>query len=219
MNGNRYDYEYEQQEKWYEREGMNWQKWIALFGMIIAAIIVLVVIAVSARLINGYNDMVDAQENVSYAEAQVETMMQRRIELIPDLLKIANISANHEQDIIDSVTEARAALSEKLGTGDIQGISEADNELTVKVTQLLEIVEAYPEVAANEQYTRVMDELSGSVTRIAMERENYNSVVTEYNKMVKRFPGNILARLFGFEELPQFQANRNANSTSIIDID
>lgn len=222
MNENRYDTQYEeqyQQERWYEHDGMNWQKTVFMIGMLVIAVAFITAIVFVGRLISGYNDLVDARENVDYAEAQVETMMQRRIEMVPDLLKIANISAGHEKDLVDSVTNARAALSEKLGTGDIQAISEADNELTLRLTQLLEIVEDYPEVAASKQYTRVMDEVSGSVTRIAMERENYNSEVTKYNKLVKRFPGNILAKMFGFEELPQFQASRHANDSSIIDID
>lgn len=222
MNENGYGTQYEEQyeqKRWYEEYGMNWQKVIAIIVMLVVSIAVIVVFAIGGRLVSGYNELVDARENVNYAEAQVETMMQRRVEMIPDLFKVAKVAADHEEEIYLGVANARAALSEKLGSGDIQAISEADNELTARINEFLAIVENYPEITASKQYTRVMDEISGSVTRIAMERENCNSAVRDYNKLVMHFPGNILAKMFGFEEIPQFQADESANQISIIDIE
>lgn len=222
MNENGYRTQYEdqyEQKRWYEEYGMNWQKMIAIIVMLVVSIAVIVVIAIGGRLVTGYNELVDARENVKYAEAQVETMMQRRVEMVPDLFKVANVAADHEKEIYLGVANARTALSEKLGSGDIQAISEADNELTARINEFLLVVENYPEITASKQYTRVMDEISGSVTRIAMERENYNSAVRDYNELVLHFPGNILAKMFGFEEIPQFQADESANQISIIDIE
>lgn len=166
-----------------------------------------------------YNQLVDMQEEVSRAEANVETMMQRRLELIPDLVSTVQAYTKHEEKVFEDIANARKELGDSLSSGDLEQISEANENLSVAVNNLVALAENYPDLTSGQQYTSLMDQLEGSVNRITIARESYNEEVANYNKKVRHFPGNIIANLFGFEEMEQFEADEAANNPNMVNFD
>jgi len=161
--------------------------------------------------------LVNLEEDVNKASAEVQNQMQRRAELIPDLVATVKNYTKHEEKIYEDIANARAALTESFKTGNPSEISEANSQLTTKVNSLLAIAENYPTLTAGEQYTSLMDQLEGSVNRITVARGNYNELVAKYNKKVRNFPGSILASMFGFEQLEQYKADESANKINMVD--
>lgn len=187
--------------------------------LVILGIIAIVAITIGGKFIGTYNHLVDQQEDVKLAEANVETMMQRRLELIPDLVSTVKSYAKHEEQVYADIAEARAALGNSFNTGDLDQISEANENLSIAVNSLVALAEKYPDLTAGAQYTSLMDQLEGSVNRISIAREEYNKKITAYNKTVKHFPGNILASMFGFEEMKEFKADEAANNPNMVNFD
>lgn len=175
------------------------------------------IVAVVGSFISTYNNLVDLQENVAYAEANVETMMQRRLELIPDLVSTVKAYTKHEEQVFEDITNAREALAQSFDAGNLKQISEANDNLTTAVNRLISIVEDNPEITASEQYISLMDQIEGSVNRISIARENYNEEVSKYNRTIRHFPGSILAEIYGFEEIETFKADEEASSTNMVD--
>lgn len=187
-------------------------------GIVIGIILLLVLVGVS--FFSGkYNSLVELDEEIQLAQANVETNMQRRAELIPDLVSTVKSYAKHEETVYADIANARAALNDSIETGNPQAISEADNNLTKAVNKLLVIVEQYPELKAGDQYTSLMDQIEGSVNRISIAREKYNSAVSEYNRKIRKFPERIYASIFGFEKYDTFKAVEGADATNIVDFD
>jgi len=173
-----------------------------------AGIIIVAVIAVIAMmLISSYNGLVSKAEEVDSKFSAIDTQLQRRADLIPNLVNTVKGYASHEQSVIDSVTEARAKLS---GATTVAEKAEADQELTSALNRLMVVVENYPDLKANENFTQLMDELAGTENRIATARKDYNDVVKVYNLKVKRFPGNIMAGMFGFDVKDYFEASEGS---------
>lgn len=190
--------------------------------MIVIAVLAIIffgAVFICGKCVSTYNNLVDMQEEVELAEANVEAMMQRRLELIPDLVSTVKAYTKHEEQVYTNIAQAREALGNSFNTGDPDQISEANENLSIAVNSLVALAEDYPELTASEQYTSLMDQLEGSVNRITIARESYNEEVANYNKMVRRFPGNILANMFGFEELEEFKADEAANDSNMIDFD
>jgi len=155
----------------------------------------------------GYNTMVTMKEQVDASWAQVENQLQRRNDLIPNLVETAKGYAAHEKAVFESVAEARSKL---LAAGTREGKIEAANEVTGALGRLLALGERYPELKANEQFNRLSDELAGTENRIAVERKRFNDTVREYNTYVKQLPQAIYARMFGFGEQKYFEAPESA---------
>jgi len=168
-------------------------------GIIIAAVVVVIAII----LISSYNGMVSKAEEVDNKFSTIDTQLQRRADLIPNLVNTVKGYAKHEQDVIDSVTEARAKLS---GANTVAEKAEADQELTSALNRLMVVVENYPDLKANENFTQLMDELAGTENRIATARKDYNDAVKDYNLKVKKFPGSLMAGIFGFGQKDYFEA-------------
>lgn len=188
-----------------------------IIAIIAVCCIVLPIIILGSTFVSTYNSMVDMQENVKLAEANVETMMQNRLDLIPDLVKTVKAYSNHEEQVFADIANARAALSDSFDTQDPEKISEANQEVSLQINRLTNlVVENYPTLAAGEQYTALMDEISASVNKITNARVSYNEMVGKYNKKVKKFPENILAQAFGFEEIKEFQADKAANNPNLV---
>lgn len=188
-----------------------------IIAIIAVCCIVLPIIILGSTFVSTYNSMVDMQENVKLAEANVETMMQNRLDLIPDLVKTVKAYSNHEEQVFADIANARAALSDSFDTQDPDKISEANQEVSLQINRLTNfVVENYPTLAAGEQYTALMDEISASVNKITNARVSYNEMVRKYNKKVKKFPGNILAQAFGFKEIKEFQADKAANNPNLV---
>ena len=168
----------------------------------ILIIVIAVIVLLGLMLISSYNGLVSKAEEVDNKFSQIDTQLQRRSDLIPNLVNTVKGVAKHEQSVIDSVTTARAKLS---GAITVEEKAAANQELTSALSRLMVVVENYPDLKANENYTQLMDELSGTENRLATARKDYNEAVKSYNLKAKRFPGNILAGMFGFEAKSYFE--------------
>src|SRR5579872_1148468 len=167
-------------------------KW--LLGVL--AVIVLLVLVVGGSLIGSRNELVTEKNAVDAAWAQVDVALQRRADLIPNLVATVKGFAKHEQEVIDSVTAARAALG---GARTPQEKIAANTQLDSAISRLLVITENYPNLKSNENFLRLQDELAGTENRIAVERRKYNEMVQQYNTLVKTFPTSFIARMAGFQ--------------------
>ena len=169
----------------------------------------LIVLAIAALPLTGcsYNRFVGQEEAIKSQWAQVENQLQRRNDLIPNLVESVKGYAAHEEGVFKEIAEARSRL---LGAKSPEETIAAANQQSSALGRLLVIAENYPQLRANEQFNRLMDELSGTENRIAVERMRYNERVQDYNTSRRRFPANVTAKMFGFKEYPFFQAPAEA---------
>jgi LemA protein len=178
-------------------------------GILITLIIVVVlIIAVAGSLRGMYNGLVSGDEGVKAAWAQVENQLQRRFDLIPNLVETVKGYAAHEQGTLQAVTEARARVG---GASTINDKIQANQELGSALARLLVVVEQYPNLKADQSFIRLQDELAGTENRIAVERRRYNEVAQAYNVRVRSFPTVLLAGVFGFERAKLFEATAGAD--------
>ena len=189
-----------------------WGDLLKKFGWLIGLIVIIVVLAL--MFIPSYNRFVDKEESVDQAYAQVENQLQRRLDLIPNLVNTVKGYANQEQEVIQSISEARANLA---GANTPVDQANADAELTGALNRLLVVVENYPDLKSNENFQQLMDELAGTENRLAVARKDYNDQVAEYNRSVKRFPGKLVAGVFNFDEKEYFKADEGAEKTPTVD--
>lgn len=150
-----------------------------------------------------YNQFVTMDEAVKAAWSQVENQLQRRYDLIPNLVETVKGYSIHEREVLIEVTNARAKVG---GAGTIDDKIKANNELTGALSRLLVVVERYPDLKANQNFLRLQDELAGTENRIAVERRRYNEAVQAYNVKIRSFPANLLAGMFGFKPAAFFEA-------------
>jgi LemA protein len=155
----------------------------------------------------GYNTMVSLKEQVQSAWAQVENQLQRRNDLIPNLVEVTKGYAAHEKEVFESVANARAKL---IGAGTRGDQIAAANEVSSTLSRLLALSERYPELKADQQFARLSDELAGTENRIATERRRYNETVQAYNTYIKSFPTVMTAGWFGFEPEKYFETPKEA---------
>jgi LemA protein len=156
-------------------------------------------------LFGTHNQLVQEREAIKGSWAQVDVVLQRRADLIPNLVETVKGYAKHEETAIDSVTSARAALG---GAQTPKEKIAANGQLDSALSRLLVVVENYPNLKANENFMRLQDELSGTENRIAVERRKYNETVQKYNTDIELFPNNIAASIWGFKrEDAYFQAD------------
>ena len=180
-------------------------------------IIIAVIAIVAIWAISGYNGMVNKEETVSNAWANVEAAYQRRADLIPQLVNTVKGYANHEKTTLDAVVSARTKATQmtvdvgELTEENIQKYQEAQGEVVAAIGRLLAITESYPELKANENFSELQAQLEGTENRINEVRKNYNASVKEYNVSVRKFPNNILAGMFGFERKAEFKAEEGAS--------
>jgi len=156
-----------------------------------------------------YNKFVGQEEAIKTQWAQVENQLQRRNDLIPNLVETTKGIAQQEKDVFGQIAESRAKLA---GAKTPEQTIEAANQQTSALQRLLVIVENYPQLRSNEQFARLSDELSGTENRIATERMRYNERVQAYNTSRRSFPSNVTAGIFGFKEYPLFNAPPAAES-------
>src|SRR5678815_1723620 len=150
-----------------------------------------------------YNRFVGQEEAIKTQWAQVENQLQRRNDLIPNLVETTKGIAQQEKDVFGQIAESRAKLA---GAQTPDQTIQAANQQSAALARLLVIVENYPQLRSSETFNRLMDELSGTENRIAVERMRYNERVQEYNTARRQFPANITASVFGFKEYPLFNA-------------
>jgi LemA protein len=175
-----------------------------------------ITVAVAALGVSGcsYNRFVTQEEAIKAQWAQVENQLQRRNDLIPNLVESVKGFAQQERDVFGQIADSRAKLS---GARTPAETIAAANEQSSALARLLVVVENYPELRSNESFNRLMDELSGTENRIAVERMRYNERVQEYNTSRRRFPSNVTAGIFGFKEYPLFDAPKDAERLPKVD--
>lgn len=178
-----------------------------IITLVVVGIIVLMVMMTAGWVFSYYNRMVTAKESITSAWAQVENQLQRRNDLIPNLVSATKGYMTHEKEVFTHIADARAKLA---GATTIPEKIKAQTELGGALGRLLVIVERYPDLQANQTFIRLMDELSGTENRIAVERRRYNENVRMYNMFIKRIPGRFFASIFGFEEATYFEVPESA---------
>jgi LemA protein len=161
-----------------------------------------------------YNRFVSQEEAIKTQWAQVENQLQRRNDLIPNLVETAKGFAAQEQQVFQAIADSRAKLA---GARTPEETIAAANEQSSALSRLLVVVENYPDLKSNQQFNRLMDELSGTENRIAVERMRYNEAVQTYNTSRRQFPANITAGIFGFEEYKLFEAPAEARQVPKVD--
>jgi LemA protein len=181
--------------------------------IIVIAIIVLLGIA-ALIIIPKYNNLVTGEENVDAAWAQVENQLQRRFDLIPNLVNTVKGYAQHEEEVFTQIADARTKYG---GADTVDEAAAANDELSSALARLLVIVENYPQLKADVQFTRLMDELAGTENRLAVARKDYNETVQTFNNNVRRFPGNIIAGMFGFEKKDYFEIKDGVEESPTVD--
>lgn len=176
-------------------------------GLLIGGIIVAVVIVIIIALVGTYNSLVTTSAQVDEKQAAISTQLQRRSDLIPNLVNTVKGYAKHEEDVYTAIADARSKLS---GAGTVSEMSQANEELSSALSRLLVVVENYPQLKANENFTALQDELAGTENRITVARNDYNTAAKNYNVKIRRFPTNIFAGIFGFEKVDYFEAESGA---------
>ncbi|MDN5331210.1 MAG: LemA protein [Tepidanaerobacteraceae bacterium] len=182
-----------------------------------ASAILAIVVVVAFLLVfafSSYNGLVAAEENVNSKWSQVENQLQRRADLIPNLVETVKGYAAHEQEIFTEVTRAREKL---ISAGSVAEKAQADAELTSALSRLLAIVENYPTLKADANFRQLADELAGTENRIAVARMDYNNAVQRYNSKIRSFPTVIIARIMGFEKKEYFKAEEGAYEVPKVD--
>lgn len=172
---------------------------------IILAIIVVVIIAIIAA----YNGLVKGRNSVRTAWAQIENQLQRRLDLIPNLVETVKGYANHESGTLKDVTQARADASKALAKGDVDEISRTSGKLLASINA---VREAYPDLKANENFRDLQEQLTQTENVIAASRTLYNNEVNDYNTSLQSFPRNIIAAMFGFRTFDLFNADEEART-------
>ena len=175
-----------------------------------------IALAVVAMPLTGcsYNKFVSQEEAVKAQWAQVENQLQRRNDLIPNLVETVKGYAQHEASVYKDIADARSRL---LAAKSPEESIAAANQQTSALGRLLAVVENYPQLKANEQFNRLMDELAGTENRLAVARMRYNERLQEYNTQRRKFPSNVTAKVFGFKEYPYFEAPPAAQTAPKVD--
>lgn len=184
-------------------------------GCLLAVIVVIALLAgFSIAAFGGYNSLVTLSEEVESGKADIQTQLQRRADLIPNLVNTAKGYAAHEEAVFTALAESREKLA---AGGSMTELAAANDELTGAVNRLIALTESYPELKSDTQYTALMDELAGTENRIAVSRRNYNESVQTYNEKLRRFPNMIYAAVFGFQRAEYFEAGSDAQEAPLVD--
>lgn len=170
-------------------------------------IVIAIVILIGIIIMSSYNGIVSLSEDVDSKYATIDTYLQRRADLIPNLVSTVKGYTQHEESIIDSITEAREKMT---SAKTVTEKAEANDELTSALNNLMIVVENYPDLKASTNFTQLSDELSGTENRIAVARRDYNDAVKTYNLSIKQFPNSILAGMFGFNTATYFEASESS---------
>lgn len=183
-----------------------------MLGPLLIVVGILVVLAII--LVPKYNSFVNLEEDVNQSYSQIENQLQRRMDLIPNLVETAKGYAAHEEEVFTDIADARSRLA---GAGSPEEQANANEELTGALSRLLVIAENYPDLKANENFRQLMDELAGTENRLAVARMDYNEAASEFNRNVRRFPGNLVAGIFGFDQKEYFEASEAAQEAPEVD--
>lgn len=184
--------------------------------LIALAVIIIIALFLILPFISFYNTAISKREAIRNQFSQIDVVLKRRYDLIPNLVSSVKGVAIQEQEIFLKIAEARTKYGSAVTNED--KIKSA-NEIEGFLSRLLVIVENYPQLRSSESFLKLMDELSGTENRIAVERRRYNELVRDYNTFIKRFPNNMFAGMFGFKEEPYFEAPQVERETPKVDFE
>ncbi|MBU3143075.1 LemA family protein [Clostridium sp. CF012] len=173
----------------------------------IVAIVVAIILVIAMPIIGGYNKMVSLEQKVKVSEGNIDTQLQRRSDLIPNLVETVKGYASQEKDIFIKIAEARTKLGGAQTVGDK---AQADSELGTALSRLLVVVERYPDLKSSANFRDLTVALEGTENRIGIARQDYNKSVDNYNTTIKKFPNTIIAGIFRFEERAYYKASESA---------
>ena len=185
-------------------------------GTLITIVVIALLGAITAWVIGCYNTLVTMQENVENAWSQAETQYQRRSDLVPNLVATVKGYASHEEATLEGVMEARAKATQitidpaTATPEQLAAYQRAQGELSQALGRLMAVAENYPELKANENFLNLQSQLEGTENRCTIARQQFNEDARNYNTLIRRFPGNIVASIFGFEKKPYFEADEEA---------
>ena len=191
-------------------------------GTIILICIAGALLLIAGFCISKYNGFVDANAEVDKKWANVESVYQRRADLIPNLVATVKGYAEHEETTLQAVTDARTratsiTLDPATATPEqMEAWMAAQDEVGGALGRLIAVADSYPELKANQNFLQLQAQLEGTENRISVERQNYNDAVKEYNVMVRKFPNNIIASMFGFESRSMFEAQAGAEVAPVV---
>lgn len=192
-------------------------------SLIVLGVVVAIVVIGFFSVQGSYNGLVEQQESVNRQLSQIQVVYQRRADLIPNLVSTAKGYAEFEQKTLLAIAEARARVGGitlpadgAANPGQLAEYQRAQEQLSAQVRQFIVVAENYPNLKANENFRTLMDELSGSENRIAVERKKFNDVAGAYNTSIRSFPRNLMAGLFGFEKVPYFEAAAGADKAPVV---
>ena len=183
---------------------------------IILIVVAVLAVALVGYTVKSYNGLVTLKQEVTQKESDIQTTLQRRADLIPNLVNTVKGYASHEESIMKEVSDARAALVGANNTGDQLA---ANEQMPSALHRLLAIAENYPDLKANTNFIQLQDELSGTENRITQARRAYNDAVKTYNTKIQRFPTSLIAGIFNFEAFDYFQANEGAQEVPSVNFD
>ena len=191
-------------------------------GVVILLVVGAVLVGLFLWFQGNYNNMVKMDEGVQAAWSQVENVYQRRADLIPNLVATVKGYATHEQQTLEGVVSARSKATQitvdadNLTPDNLAKYQKAQGELGAALGKLLAITENYPELKANENFMSLQSQLEGTENRIAVERKKFNEAARNYNTVIRQFPKNIVASMFGFEKKPYFEAQEGAEQAPVV---
>lgn len=166
----------------------------------------------------GYNTIQSMDEDINSKWAQVESQLQRRSDLIPNLVKVVQSYAKHERTVFTEIADARARMSGAIKSSNPEQVAQAEGSFNSALSRLLVVAENYPQLKADQQYTRLMDELSGTENRIAVARMDYNNAVRGYNSLIRRFPTNLTAMVIQSEKREYYNPPEASQAAPQIDM-
>ncbi|MCR4590745.1 MAG: LemA family protein [Lachnospiraceae bacterium] len=184
-------------------------------GTAVLLAVVGIIVVIIMFFVGGYNSLVSKQTAVEEQAANIDTQLQRRADLIPNLVKTVKSFTDHETEVFAEVNEAREKL---MAAGTMAEKSEANEEVSSALNKLIAVAESYPELKSDTVYVGLMDELAGTENRISYARQNYNEAAASYNKAIKMFPGVFFANMFGFEKAELFEAAEGAEQVPDVDL-
>lgn len=181
----------------------------------VLGVLLAIILLGGCSVVGTYNGLVSEQTKVEQAQADVATALQRRSDLIGNLVESVKGQMNHETEVFTQIAEARA----KIGTGSVTSKEnqEAQGELSSAISRLISLTENYPELKSNQNVEQLMTELAGSENRIFLARKDYNQAATEYNQKLRSFPTVLLANMMNFKEAETFKESEEAKTTPKVD--
>ena len=185
-------------------------------GLIVIVAIVAVIAILGGSLVSSYNELVVKQANVENADAQIKVQLQRRADLIPNLVNTVKGYAAHEEGVYTALADARAKLN---SASTPEEYTEVNETFTEAFSRLLVVVENYPELKADKNFIALQDEIAGTENRLSVARKDYNDIATDYNATIKKFPNVIFAGLFGFEKVDLFEITSEIETVPTVDFE